>query len=497
MKLQKEFDHLFENFTTGVVFHDAQSQVIFANPEALRLLGLTIDQMLGKNATDPHWRFIREDESLMPLNEFPVNQVLASGKPIKNLVIGIIRSDLTRPVWAMCNAHPEFDQAENIYQVIVNFTDVTDRRNATDQLKSSLQFTKDLIGSMKEGFIVIDSQWIIQDVNPAFCLMTGFSHEELVGQKIPYPYWPAEEVDYLKGVCDAKVLKVRESLELIFMRKDGTRFPIIASPSLVKNAKGEIVSYISSITDISERKEAELKIKAALEESKSAAIIKSRFLDTAAHELRTPVSAFSLLLQLTQKKLEQGIAVEMPILIRMRKQVDRISDLVVELMDVSRLERGVLNLKLKKTDIASMIASCLDDFRLRAPKRPMHFIQPEHPIEITIDPLRINQVISNLIDNALKYSFEDTPIKVSITTTQTHLCVSVKDQGHGITEEKQKDLFAPFSRGSDDLTDKSGGLGLGLFISREIITLHGGTMGVRSTIGEGSTFYFELPLDKK
>ena len=77
------------------------------------------------------------------------------------------------------------------------------------------------------------------------------------------------------------------------------------------------------------------------------------------------------------------------------------------------------------------------------------------------------------------------------------MILSVKDQGHGITEENQKELFAPFSRGSDELTDKSGGLGLGLFISREIITLHGGKIGVKSTIGEGSTFYFELPLDKK
>jgi PAS domain S-box-containing protein len=497
MKRQKEFDHLFENFSTGVVFHDALSHVIFANPEALRILGLTLDQMLGKTATDPYWRFIREDESPMPINEFPVNQVIASGKPLKNLVLGIIRTELDHPIWAMCNAHPEFDQAGNLYQVIVNFTDVTERRNATDELKSSLQFTKDLIGSMKDGFIVVDSQWIILDVNPAFCLMTGFSHEELVGQKIPYSYWPTEEVDNIQKACDETASNVKESYELIFMRKDGTRFPVIASPSAVKNAKGEVISYISTITDISERKDSELKLKAALEESKSAAIIKSRFLDTAAHELRTPVSAFSLLLQLTQKKLEQGTPVEMPILLRMRKQVDRISELVVELMDVSRLERGVLNLKLIKTDIVSMIANCLDDFRLRAPKRTLHFIKPDQPIEITIDALRINQVISNLIDNALKYSFEDSPIEVSINTTSAFLIVSVKDQGHGITEEKQKDLFAPFSRGSDELTDKSGGLGLGLFISREIITLHGGTIGVKSTIGEGSTFYFELPLDKK
>jgi PAS domain S-box-containing protein len=497
MKLQKNFDHLFENFTTGVVFHDAKSQVLFANPEALRILGLTMDQMLGKTATDPYWRFIREDESLMPLNEFPINQVLATGQPIKNLVLGILRSDLVHPVWAMCNAHPEFDQAGNIYQVIVNFTDVTERRNATDELKSSLQFTKDLISNMKEGFLVINIDGIILDVNPAFCLMTGYSSEDLVGQKPPYPYWPPEEIENMTKACAEINSSSKANFELIFMRKNNSRFPVIASPSSIKNNKGEISSHIASITDISVRKDSELKLKAALEESKSAAIIKSRFLDTAAHELRTPVSAFSLLLQLTQKKLEQGTPVEMPILARMRKQVDRISELVVELMDVSRLERGVLNLKLKKTDVVSMIAACLDDFRLRAPNRTLHFNKPDHSIEITIDALRINQVISNLIDNALKYSFEDSPIEVSIKTTSAFLVVSVKDQSHGITEEKQKDLFAPFSRGSDELTDKSGGLGLGLFISREIVTLHGGTIGVKSTIGEGSTFYFELPLDKK
>jgi PAS domain S-box-containing protein len=456
-----------------------------------------MDQMIGKTATDPHWRFIREDESLMPLNEFPVNQVLATGKPIKNLIIGIIRSDLARPVWAMCNAHPEFDQADNLYQVIVNFTDVTERRNATDQLKNSLQFTQDLIGYMKEGFIVSDMNGINLDVNPAFCLMTGFTHEELAGKKAPFPYWPPEEIENIMKTYEGTDSYLKVNYELTFMRKNGTRFPVVISPSFVKNNKGEVINRIATITDISERKEAELKIKAALDDAKSAAIVKSRFLDTAAHELRTPVSAFSLLLQLTQKKLEQGTPVEMPILVRMRKQVDRISELVVELMDVSRLERGVLKLKLQKTDITLMIANCLDDFRLRAPNRPLQFIKPDHPIEITIDALRINQVISNLIDNALKYSFENSPIEVSIKATSAFLIVSVKDQSHGITEEKQKELFAPFSRGSDDLTDKSGGLGLGLFISREIITLHGGSIGVKSTIGEGSTFYFELPLDKK
>lgn len=100
---------LFEKFTTGVVIHDSCGEVLFANSAALKLLSLSKEQMLGKALTDSYWRFIREDGTTMPLDEFPVAQVISSNDEIKNFVVGVVESDLVHPTWVLCNAHPEFD----------------------------------------------------------------------------------------------------------------------------------------------------------------------------------------------------------------------------------------------------------------------------------------------------------------------------------------------------------------------------------------------------
>ena len=371
MAIHQEFYKVFDNFTGGVVIHAANTQVLYANSVALNLLGLSFEQMLGKEATDPCWRFIREDGSNMPRDEFPVQQVLISGKTLKDIVVGVVRNDIEHGVWVVCNAHPEFDEEGKLSQIVVNFTDITYKKHT------------------------------------------------------------------------------------------------------------------------------EFELRTALAAAEAATKIKSRFLAIAAHELRTPVTSFSLLLQLTLKKLEVGIPVEIATVKRLIKQGDRISQLVLELLDVSRLERGTLTLKPQLTDLGQLVADCLNDFKPRAQARSLQIIKPDRPIMINIDPLRISQVLSNLIDNAIKYSREDAPIEVSLYITSTGARVEVKDQGPGISEEEQAELFGLFKRGSTDSAEKSAGLGLGLYISRDIIGLHGGTVGVTSKVDVGSTFYFELPWEKK
>ncbi len=235
-----------------------------------------------------------------------------------------------------------------------------------------------------------------------------------------------------------------------------------------------------------------LAVQAAQQVAENAARTKSTFMDIAAHELRTPVTAFSLLLQLAQIQLEKGHPVDLSVLVRLRAQAARLAHLVVDLLEVSRLERGVLKLKVKPTDLGSLVAECVDAFKLTAPTRVLTFSKPDHPLEAKIDPIRIFQVLSNLIDNALKYTEEGTPIEVMIETRADRVRVSVNDLGPGISEQQQAELFKPFQRGTTGREERSGGLGLGLFISRSIIELHGGTIGVTSKVGTGATFYFEL-----
>lgn len=233
----------------------------------------------------------------------------------------------------------------------------------------------------------------------------------------------------------------------------------------------------------------------ARKSAEDATKMKSRFLDIAAHELRTPVTALSLLLELTQRKFEKNISVDGLTLSRLRLQCDRISRLVIDLLDVSRLERGILTMNFELKDINSLIVECVSDIKLHSPSRTINFRKPEFPIKVEIDSIRIYQVISNLLNNAIKYTPEEKPIDVEVVKRRDSIQVSVIDHGRGIPEDQQAGLFTIFSRGSTELTERSGGLGLGLFISKSIVELHGGKIHLHSKLGEGSTFSFELPLN--
>lgn len=622
MEQFSQFNSLFDNFSTGVVFHDPNTQVIFANQAALNLLGLTMDQILGRASSDPYWRFIREDGSRLPIEEYPVVQVISTLKPLKNFVGGVIRSNNSQPVWLITNAHPEFDKNGKLQFVIISFTDITVQKKAEKELNDQLNLTKALIESMLDGFAVVSIDGTQVDVNPAMCQMTGFSREEIVGKKPPYPYWPPEEYEAILAAFHKTLGEFSGNFELTFMRKNGERFPVIVAPSHIRDSDGHIVSFTASVKDISirkqvekelketaeqlsqtytlaqigvwswiiekdiiiwspemykafgldpnsptpnflemeklhtpeswvrlqaavsnalktgepyklemeyqlkdgsrrnvsatgrvkrdatgkivelfgsvqdvtDKKQAEIKLKAALKAAEDAVNVKSKFLDIAAHELRTPVTAFSLLLQFTQKKFSRGVPVDLATLDRLRSQVDRISQLVIELLDVSRLERGVLTLKRSKTNLVEMISQCIAEFSLKENNRKINYTPLDDSIEINIDSLRIYQVLANLIDNAIKYTPDETPVEVWIEKKEKVVRVSVKDFGSGISEEHQIELFDPFFRASTNFTEEAGGLGLGLFISKELIGLHGGIIGVCSKEGEGSTFFFELPL---
>ena len=310
----------------------------------------------------------------------------------------------------------------------------------------------------------------------------------LNGKIMPFNDWPAMRAIRSEYLRDFKLLYVNT--------KNNYQWVCSITTMPIKNIKGEVKLLFLTFLDITKEYNLEKELRSAVILAESAAVAKSRFLDIAAHELRTPVTSFSLLLQLTQKQLEKGSPLDPTVLPRLRSQADRISHLVVDLLDVSRLDRGVVKLNLERKNLNSVINECVEDFKLREPGRLVKITKPETRIELNFDFLRIAQVISNLLENARKYTPANSPIEIVIKKKSTHARISVTDHGPGISNEQQSRLFSPFTRGSDDLTSRSGGLGLGLYICSEIIKLHGGTIGVTSRLGEGSTFYFELPLEE-
>jgi PAS domain S-box-containing protein len=330
-------------------------------------------------------------------------------------------------------------------------------------------------------------------VNARMARLLGYSESEMLGQ-------PFESflVDEDRPDHDERVKQWLRGESAIYERryrlKSGDSIWTITSATPLMGPEGRFQGGFVMISDISGLKQKEAELLKARTVAESAARLRARFLDIAAHELRTPVTAFSLLLDLTQKQLERKTRpVELATVLRLRAQADRLSRLVVDLLDVTRLERDALSLKREPSDMAALISECLEDVRLRAPERQLSFDEPQEPVEVSVDRARIYQVLSNLLDNAIRHTPDGTPVDVTLAASHGRVRVSVRDHGGGIAKELREELFSPFSRRASDQEGRFGGLGLGLYICKGIVTLHGGTIGVESDEVSGTTFFFELP----
>jgi len=301
------------------------------------------------------------------------------------------------------------------------------------------------------------------------------------------------ELEDHRQKMEERRLGVTQTYERCFRHKSGRKVWTLISATPTYDEKLRFSGSLGMVTDITERKLMEEDLVRAKDEAEKAAISKARFLDIAAHELRTPVTSLSLSLSLAQKLKDQGMPFETSLMERLERQTNRLVRLVMELLDASRLDRGEFTLHRTPTDLITLIKDSIDEISLVAPERRIHFADSDRMLVLMVDSLRIQQVLTNLLDNAIKYTPPETPLEIKVDINANQVRIAITDHGQGISEEQQADLFKPFVRGHSELTNRATGLGLGLTICEGIVKLHGGTMGVQSSIGAGSTFYFDLP----
>jgi signal transduction histidine kinase len=234
------------------------------------------------------------------------------------------------------------------------------------------------------------------------------------------------------------------------------------------------------------------------------------FLGMAGHELKTPLTSMKLALQLAERRIQQRGRCEptapndgAPFLEQMRvaeHQVDRLDRLVNDLLDVSRVQAGRLELQLGPTDLATVVREAVDEQRQAHPERTLlPQLSPERAVSVWADAERIGQVVTNYLTNALKYSPADCPVAVGLDMEEQQVRVWVRDEGPGIPREEQERIWDRFHRvkGIEVQSGSGVGLGLGLHICRTIVERHQGQVGVESAPGQGSTFWFILPLDSQ
>jgi PAS domain S-box-containing protein len=334
----------------------------------------------------------------------------------------------------------------------------------------------------KLGNKVITSDLKITQVNPAMVALLGYDHkEEIVGTRI-LDYSPASHHAHWKSL--QKQLWEEStpsfSLETVLTRKDGTLIWVNVTSILFPD-QGENLGY-TIIEDISE--EHALKLQ------------KEEFIGIASHELKTPITSLKAILQLMIRMIKKESSMPEKIAALANEaqlNIGKLIHLVEDLLNASKLEQGQLSVNKQYFPLSDVIEDCCNHIRLDRKHYVTH--SGDLSLQVYADKNKIDQILVNLVNNAVKYAPASEEVAIKAEQLDQHVQISVTDKGQGIPQEDLPHLFERYYQVSKGDNNASG-LGLGLYISAEIIKKHEGQIGVESTLGEGSTFWFTLPIHK-
>lgn len=346
-----------------------------------------------------------------------------------------------------------------------------------------------IVSSSQDAIISKTLSGVITSWNPAAEQLFGYHETEVIGKHISLiiPKDRLHEEDY---IIQQISLGLRlEHFETIRVNKNGKLVPISLTLSPIFNENHEIIGVSKIARDISENIAAMQEKEQLYEEIKILNKKKDEFIAQAAHELKTPITSLKGFLEVAQKNtpVENSI---FNLLERCTRQVNKLNVLLNDLLDISRVQLGKLQLRYEWFDIVNMMEEVLEGYT-HLGKHTFNF-KNRTPIIIQADKIRLEQVCINLINNAIKYSPLGGEVEVEIWTVNYTLYVSVRDYGIGIGEEHFSELFTQFYR-AIEADSYISGTGIGLYISKEIIQKHGGTIEVKSKKGEGATFTFSIP----
>jgi len=384
---------------------------------------------------------------------------------------------------------------------------------ARDEATASQTYVDSILKSIADTLVVIGPDMTIRSANQATLRLLGYEESELVGQ-LPHLMF-GDDLGNASLMNDLMTDGFVNQVETIYRTKDGRQIPVSFSGAMMNTAAGQFQGMVCLAQDMSKRKDAEARIEHAarelalknveLSEARDEALIaaksKADFLATMSHEIRTPMNGVigmaGLLLD-TDLNMEQREFAE-----TVRSSGEILLTLINDILDFSKIEAGKLELEYIDFEVRTAVEDVLDLLAEKAQVRGVELIgitYADVPQTIQGDPGRIRQVLTNLVGNALKFT-DHGEVSVQVTKreeseSEVLLQIDVTDSGIGLSPDQQAKLFQAFSQADSSTSRKYGGTGLGLAICKQLVELMGGEIGVSSTPGSGSVFWFTVRLRK-
>jgi PAS domain S-box-containing protein len=345
--------------------------------------------------------------------------------------------------------------------------------------------------------VFYDNQLRITGWSEGASFMTGWTTEEVRGQPITMLFAPEDQARKIEvhEANAARILGASEN-ERWHVRKDGSRYWGAGAIMNIVGDDGTYTGYVKVIRDFTHFRTRMKYLENVQQECAFRREEKNQFIGTIAHEMRNPLSplkmSIQLIKQLPHDHQRHGRAIGV-----MERQISFLERLVEDLVDLTRIQSGKMNLAYEPVVLQEFLTESVDSCQGTANAKSIDITQvhPQVPIRAEIDPSRLNQVVVNLVNNAVKYTPVGGHIWVSSNVDQTHCTCKVMDNGQGIDGDLLPKIFDIFTQADHAGTERGAGLGIGLAVVKEIVTLHQGTIEVRSEgPGKGSEFTVRIPL---
>ncbi len=487
-----EFSYLslIENLNLHVIRKDLDGRFTFASQSFCDLLGVTLDDIVGRTDADLYPAELAEKYRADDL------AVLESGEPMDDVEIN--QDALGTKSYVQVIKVPLLEKNGQIVGIQGIFWDVTERMSSQVQLRESEARKRAILEHAMDCIIFLDEEGRIVEVNRAALQTFGGRKAAMIEKELADLVADGSRhrfreslAQYAGGGKTGSILGHRVDVEM--QRMNGERFiaEIATQPIPLQGAAG----FAVFLRDITDRKKHESDLRKAKDAAESANRAKSLFVANMSHEIRTPMNA---IIGVTDLLLSESTGTEQREYLTMIQQsADSLLEIINDILDFSKIEAGKMELDEVAFDLRERVGDTLRSLALRAHRQGLELlcaIDPAIPDWLVGDPLRLRQVVVNLVANAIKFTprgeIQLTIEKLSQTAERVELKFSVRDTGVGIPADRHEAIFAPFEQADNSMTRRYGGTGLGLAITGRLTEMMGSPLTVESAVGRGSTFSF-------
>ncbi|MGB8191727.1 MAG: PAS domain-containing protein [Chitinophagaceae bacterium] len=486
------FQAILDNTPLLIFLKDLQGRYILVNKSFRETFGFNEEQLIGKTDYDFEKRedadkYKRSDEEVVrQLKPMEQDEVLTS-------------SDSPRYIHYI--KFPLLDQEGKVFAISGFGSDVTERKEAEGKLRTSEEKMRALLNSTKEGFFLLDMDFNILLVNEAgkfvMQLITGKTAE--VGESMLNIVFPERrEVfkEMMKTVLEGNTVEFEQAYSTVEGQKS---FLINYLPVRYRdNETSGICVVCRDVTDLVRYREQLIEARKKAERAEK---LQEQFLANMSHEIRTPLNG---IIGMTNLLLQTDLTEDQHEYVNIVKySSDNLSVLINDILDFSKIKAGKLSIENIEFNIWEVAQKAVASLQTKAKEKDLGvliFFHPNMPPRVKGDPHRLNQVLNNLLGNAIKFTQQGyVRLEISLaseTGTTCRLQFNVKDSGIGIAEDKLAYIFESFSQAGEEITRKYGGTGLGLTITRQLIELQNGCIDIISQPNQGTTISFEIPYEK-